>query len=177
MARPYEGKLRRVTAVEVAQHLHYNPYTGVFTWREDHGRKIKAGQTAGALMPHGYIHIQLNGGVIGGHRAAWLYSYGWLPPEIEVDHYNGIRWDNKLGNLRRCTDGGVNQHNIKEAFANNELGLLGVYHLSGCKRGRGFRSTIQVYGERIFLGIHKTPELAHQAYLEAKRELHEFCTI
>lgn len=36
---------------------------------------------------------------------------------------------------------------------------------------------IQTNGARKYLGLHDTPELAHAAYLEAKRELHPFGVI
>ena len=33
------------------------------------------------------------------------------------------------------------------------------------------------YGDQIHLGGYPTPELAHAAYVQAKRRLHEGCTL
>jgi hypothetical protein len=34
-----------------------------------------------------------------------------------------------------------------------------------------------ISGKTKYLGLFETPEEAHQAYLTAKREYHDFCTI
>jgi hypothetical protein len=41
----------------------------------------------------------------------------------------------------------------------------------------GFVARIVSEGRRTYLGIFETPEAAHEAYVQAKRELHQGCTI
>ena len=58
------------------------------------------------------------------HRAAWAIVHGeW--PKYEIDHINGIRYDNRLQNLRHVTkrENGRNQ-GLK---ASNKSGVNGVY--------------------------------------------------
>ena len=53
---------------------------------------------------------------------------------------------------------------------------LGVLYGKGSKTGKVFARII-VSGQRKYLGTFENPEDAAQAYLKAKRELHEGCTI
>jgi hypothetical protein len=56
---------------------------------------------------------------------------------------------------------------------NNKIGLLGVTQL---KTGK-FVATIMLRGKRHYLGVFKSPQEAYQAYLNAKRAIHDGCTI
>ena len=62
--------------------------------------------------------------------------------------------------------------NQKRAKKNNKLGILGV----SVKKGR-FIAQIQVNKKGIHLGSFDTADEAHEAYLHAKREMHDTCTI
>jgi hypothetical protein len=62
--------------------------------------------------------------------------------------------------------------NQRRARSDSSTGLLGV-----SKNGSGWRAEIRVDGKKINLGTHKTPELAHLAYVNAKRKHHEGCTL
>lgn len=104
------------------------------------------------------------------HRLAYLYTHGYIP-EI-VDHINGNRSDNRIENLRPSTKQ-LNAQNIKKANASNKLGLLGVHK---GQRGR-FEAKIMVSRKNIFLGEFVTPQLAHDAYLKAKRVMHAANTL
>lgn len=96
-------------------------------------------------------------------------------PTCEIDHKNCIRHDNRWDNLREAKTF-ANKQNQKKAQRNNRTGLLGV---SPC-RGK-FRATIYLKKDgkknQYYLGDYPTPELVHTAYLKAKRQLHEGCTI
>lgn len=107
-----------------------------------------------------------------GHRVAFLYMTGeW--PRNEVDHINGCRHDNSWSNLRDVSSR-VNKENFRRPRIDNQCGKLGVCFFKPAKR---WKAEIQVDKERIHLGYRRTKEEAAELYLEAKRRLHEGCTI
>ena len=99
-------------------------------------------------------------------------------PTKQIDHKNGERADNAFANLREATQQ-LNSENLRRARADNKTGYLGVFrHYYIHKRdGQRFVACIQVDGRLRKIGLFLTPEAAHAAYLEAKRRLHEGCTI
>lgn len=149
--------------------LDYSQETGVFTWRESRG-KAKAGAVAGCREHRGYIVISIDGVRYYAHRLAVLHMTGRWPAAF-VDHRSGNKGDNRAAELRDVAHA-VNQQNQRTASANNKLGVLGVR-----KFGKRFRSAICVGGAAKHLGTFDTPELAYDAYIAAKRRLHEGCTI
>ncbi len=159
-----------VTVERVKELLDYDPETGVFTWKVDRGPKARKGDTAGWLEKSGYLNIRLGKKNYRAHRVAWaVFTGGW--PELDIDHINGVRIDNRIANLRLATRS-QNAQNLKKAMSNNKHGFLGVK-----KNGNRWNASINIDKQYIYLGCFKTPERAHQEYLEAKRSLHEFCTI
>jgi hypothetical protein len=149
--------------------LDYDKETGVFTWRVQRGRSTQVGTVAGYLVK-GYVKIKLFGKIYFAHRLAWLYVNGvW--PDDQIDHINCVRDDNRFCNLREAT-GSLNLQNQRRPNNDNSSGYLGV------ARNRGkWRARIGLNGTNINLGIFTTPEAAHEAYVSAKRELHEGCTL
>ncbi len=159
----------QVPAVEAVRALlAYEPETGALRWRVSRG-KARAGQVAGVLEGRGYVVLGLLGKRYYAHRIAFLLMTGeW--PEL-VDHINGDRKDNRWSNLRNA-DNALNQQNQRTASRNNRLGVLGVRAFGG-----KFRSAICVDGKPKHLGTFATPEEASAAYVAAKRQLHEGCTL
>lgn len=149
----------------------YNSNTGIFTCKVRTGGTSRIGGVAGGVNARGYVEMRVDGRTMKAHRLAWLYVYGELPTFL-IDHINGQKSDNRICNLRHVLPD-VNQQNQRAAKGNNKSGLLGV---SIRKKG-GFEAGIRVGGKRHYLGLHWTAESAHAAYVEAKRKLHEGCTI
>lgn len=155
--------------------LHYDAPTGVFRWR--HGGKSHAGKRlpwAVAGTPHnfGYIVIGINRKRYLAHRLAWLYVYGEMPSKV-IDHKNGNRDDNRIENLRDVSHQ-INCQNQRGVGSRNTSGYLGV---SWRKDKNVWRASINVNGRMKSLGVYKTPEEAHKAFLAAKRQLHEGNTL
>lgn len=106
------------------------------------------------------------------HRLAWLWMTGkW--PDNEVDHANGKRDDNRWSNLRDVPPT-INRQNQRRAMSNSKTGLLGA---SWNARDRRFVARIKVGAKYRSLGGFDSAEAAHQAYLQAKRQLHPGCTL
>lgn len=149
--------------------LHYDPDTGVFTRKVSKG-KAKAGAEAGYLNSDGYREVKVCGRPFKAHRLAFLYMTG-MWPDYQVDHLNGNRLDNRWCNLRDA-DAVTNNENKTKALPNNQSGLLGVH-----KHRSKWRAQIRTNRKLKHLGSFDTPEEAYAAYLKAKRQLHEGCTI
>ena len=114
--------------------------------RVSHGRG-KAGDIAGTLSPRGYRKIQINGKICQAHRLIWVYVYGKCPSN-EIDHINGIRYDNRIENLRDVTPC-INQRNRPKA-ANNKSGVTGVaWH----KASNMWQARVNIDGVQIYLGL------------------------
>jgi hypothetical protein len=149
----------------------YNPKTGVFTWLKKVGRGNK-GNIAGHINKHGYLQIQCDRKKYQAHRIAWFMTYGkW--PDGDIDHINGVRTDNRIENLRDVSRSN-NLKNQRKPKANNKSGFLGVYWHKGDSK---WIAKIKINGKNKHLGSFENPAIAHTAYLTAKRESHEGCTI
>lgn len=160
----------KLTQKRLRELLHYDPETGVFTRLIRTTNSVHVGDVVGCPNSEGYLLTRIFGGNYKLHRLAWLYMTGKWPKD-ETDHKNTIRTDNRWENLRESTKT-INMHNRRKAHKNNKTGFLGV-----SPHGNGFRAGIRLDGKRKNLGTYPTPELAHQVYLDAKRELHEGCTL
>ena len=153
------------------KNIHYDPETGVFSRKRRFAPNAPAGVIDNAHDGSGHMKIRINRKKYYAHRLAWLYMTGdW--PKYDIDHINGNGMDNRWANLRDVPTM-VNCQNQKKANrANKSTGLLGSH-----KCGRYFTATIQVKGKPIYLGNFRTAQAAHEAYISAKRTLHEGCTI
>ena len=157
-----------ISQEELKSLLHYDPETGVFTWKVNRKGGAREGKTTGYKSKIGYVQICVNAKLYYAHRLAWFYVYG-IWPNNDIDHINGLKYDNRLCNLRRATRTENNQNT--EKYSNNVSGLRGVYWHKAAQK---WCAEIKVNGKKTYLGLFDTKELAHNAYLKAKAELHEF---
>lgn len=154
---------------ELRRLLRYDADTGHLWWLTHEGRK-QAGKPAGTDIGNGYIAVRIAGTRYKAHRLAWALQHGdW--PDGMIDHRNGIRHDNRIANLRTVSRT-VNAQNQRRPMCDNKSGFLGVSPFRG-----KWKATIVVAGKTTFLGHFDSPERAHQEYLQAKRNMHEGCTI
>lgn len=150
--------------------LHYDPETGVFTWRArdaaTRGWNARyAGKVAGFdWSPNGktfYRSIRIFDWPFLGHRLAVLYMTGsW--PERDVDHRDLDGLNNRWTNLRPASksQNGAN----RGASAVSRSGMKGVtFDARACR----WRATIGVMGQQKWLGSFSTPEEAQTAYADA----------
>lgn len=163
----------QLTHARLLELLHYDPETGVFTWKVNVSNRMRAGAVAGTFTAYGHIQIKVAPCLYRAHRLAWFYATGkW--PNGALDHIDGIAANNRLANLRLTTHS-LNAQNLHRPHRDNATGLLGV---TWDKRRKKFIAQIQAGGRRnVYLGGFDCPNAAHQVYLEAKRRLHPGCTI
>ena len=154
-----------LTAARLRELINYEPEAGIFKWRKIAAARSQRGP--GTILNCGYLQISIDGVKYQGHRLAWLHFYGQWPMNV-VDHINGDKLDNRIANLRDVTTA-VNLQNIHGASSRNACGYTGVsFH----KRENAWSASLMVDGKVKRLGFHKTPELAHDAYITAKLQYH-----
>jgi hypothetical protein len=160
-----------ITQERLKEVLSYDSETGVFVWKERNKKYTKRlnGKEAGCLRPDGYKTIVIDQRKYPAHRLAFLYINGSMP-KFQIDHINGNGSDNRTCNLREANNA-ENQQNKYNCHSDNYSGLLGV---SFYKERNVFYSRIQINGKQKHLGYFDTPEEAHKAYLNKKRELHPY---
>lgn len=158
-------------AHQVRECIDYNPLTGSFKWAKK-GQGIRLGKEAGTFSKDGRREICILGRRHKAARLAWLMSTGeW--PKFCIDHINGDPSDDRIENLRDVPHKTNIQNQRKAHTGNHTSGLLGVTkHYSGKWHARICKGK-----KSIHLGAFTDPMEAHQAYLQAKRDLHPGCTI
>lgn len=154
--------------------LSYDEKTGIFIRIKHSSRfatRSKLFEPVGTKDSKGHIQIRLDGKLHLAHRLAIFYTTGNIP-NCDIDHKDGNRSNNSISNLRVGSHK-QNMQNRRAASCKSETGFLGV-SLTTSKK---YQARITADEKDIYLGSFETAEEAHKAYLKAKRELHEFCTI
>ena len=154
--------------------LHYDPQTGIFTWlwRAEAEFKTKnahrtwnsryAGGEAG-VTTHGYRKISIDDRKYYAHRLAWFYVTGKWPASL-IDHRNEAGGDNRWGNLRESTKS-TNGANRLLPRRDNATGFKGV-----TRHKSGYVAQCAFGGGPHYIGLYKTPEEAHAAYVKVLTE-------
>lgn len=153
----------RFTAENVRDLLHYDPDTGVFTWRIRPAQRTPKGSTAGTDNGQGYVAIGYLRRTHKAHRLAWLYMTGQWPTG-EIDHKNGNRSDNRWRNLR-IADRFLNNQNTR---GRNRNRLLGV---DSRKNGK-YEARIYFNNRKYHIGTFPSEIDAHIAYIAHRNALH-----
>lgn len=133
---------------EVSEKLSYNPASGLFTWKIDAAKNVKAGSIAGSFKGvrlnrktgqyTRYMYLRINDYEIPAARVAWLLAYKEWPKS------NVLFADNNPGNLRienirlgrfiseRVNNGGKKKHKMS-AEAQRHYGLMRDYGIDLAK--------------------------------------------
>ena len=113
--------------------FHYDPETGVLTWKERPREHFAtksamcsvnarfAGKVAG-FDHFGYVRVLIDGSAYYAHRIIWLLVYGRMPEN--VDHIDGDGSNNRLANLREVNHS-ENMKNMRRSKLNTS-GVTGV---------------------------------------------------
>lgn len=157
------------------QLLRYDPETGKLFWKrrspalfKDSPTRTAAhkcanwnaaydGKEAFTAKSHGYPTGAINNQLIKAHRVIWAITHGaW--PKGQIDHINGVRWDNRIANLRdvSLTENLRNMPLQK----NNTSGVVGVLWYKQTSR---WQAQISHEGKSIHLGFYRGIEEASAA--------------
>lgn len=148
---------------KVDRFLRYEPDSGELFWRVNRRGIAKSGERAGCINSRGYIQIAIGKRPFLAHRLAWLLTYGEMP-DVEIDHRNGNKSDNRLSNLRLATR--TQNGRNRRINSNSTTGFKGV------RRHRDkFQAAIKCEGNTIYLGTFASLEEANVAYQDAAERL------
>lgn len=163
-------KPRELTVAMLRDSIRYDPETGDFRWIKPRARWMNPGAPAGTVGCHRKaLLIGIYGRRYYAHRLAWLYMTGDWPRGV-IDHKNGDPLDNRFSNLRDVSSI-ANQQNMHRRPKGSDQSL--PFGVTRTTNGVRFTSHIRVNGEHHYLGCFKTKEEAHDAYISAKRKLHD----
>lgn len=127
----------------------------------------------GSNVGNGYLDASIDGRRYYLHRLAMIYVNGSVGDDMDVDHKNHIKSDNRFENLREVPHS-VNQQNQRKAKKSSMTGLLGVTYR---KKIGAYVAQISISGVNKHIGCYATADLAHEAYVTAKRAFHEGNTL
>lgn len=126
--------------------------------------KRYAGLQAGSIGERGYRKIAIFKTCHLEHRLVWLYHKGWMPEAI--DHKNGKKTDNRIGNLRPATqmENRWNSRRLQTTTTN----VKGVY-----KRDGKYEAHVCSNYVRYYLGRFVRKSDAKRAVTAARKALHK----
>lgn len=134
----------------INKNIVYSKEAGSFFWIN--------GKKAGSINNKGYLVIKILNKSYKAHKIAWLISYGvMVSKELQIDHINGDRLDNRIDNLR-IVDNRLNHINRK-THRNGRL-----YGCSFHKANKKWKAEIRINGVKTFIGYYSTELEAHNAY-------------
>ena len=136
---------------ELRSKLTYNPLTGQFF--------RLSGKEAGCSVGR-YVRVRFQGSRYQAHRLAWYYVYGEDPGDLQIDHINGDKQDNRIENLDLVT---ARENTRRHRRQLKRTLPEGVYHTYYDK----YMAQARVDGKQKHLGVFSCPQQAHQAYLRA----------
>lgn len=155
----WKKKIDLSRAVEL---LSYDKSSGLLTWKGDMKGGKRKGDVAGSKAQHGYITVRVDGHLYYAHRLVWLIQYGeW--PEMEIDHINRDRTDNRIANLRVASR---KQQSGNLTLKSNASGVRGVYP----GKAKKWVAQINRNGKQVHLGTYLTIKEAKAVYLAAAQD-------
>jgi len=140
MVRDFEA----VSYELAASRLRYEADTGLLFWHKDN-------RLAGYHAGKNYVEVRIGERLVLGHRLAWLLHYQqWPSPEMEVDHIDRNKKNNRIVNLRLLP-------HDKNCFNTDRTQRGGI---SYCKQTGKWKAYTSDHYKQIWLGRFPTREEA-----------------
>ena len=103
--------------------FHYNHENGILYNKKNRNHNAVEGSQVG-FYSDGYLVTHFQGKVYKVHRVVWAIHHGRDPGQLQIDHINGNRVDNRINNLRLVT---CSQNNCNARIrSDNTSGVKGV---------------------------------------------------
>lgn len=145
----------------------YNRRTGIVTRKVATSPRVKVGDVVGSRATSGHLQVNVYGKLRQLHHVIWCMETGEWPAD-QIDHKDGVRFNNRWHNLREATHA-QNMQNVERR--SSESGLTGVVY---DPRRAKYRAYIGHEGKQKHIGYFSTAGEAHAAYLQKRKELHTF---
>ncbi len=129
-----------------------------FVYKDGHLHWLKSNKKAGTLRKEGYIVIQYNNSVYYAHRLVWSLLKGAIPDNMQIDHINRDKSDNRIENLRLVN---VSQNALNKKFKVSKTGIVGV-----TKDRAYYKVSFTVNGKAIHVGNFKDIKAAENVAKE-----------
>lgn len=135
----------------------YNKETGEIRRKVALSNKVRVGDLVGTNNC-GYLYVSINYRMYAVHRICYIMGGGILTSELQIDHLNHLRSDNRFCNLRAVND--TNNATNQKIRSNNKSGYIGV-----CwnQLNQKWRARINYMGKQIEVGSFDDLESAYIA--------------
>jgi len=158
--------MKTIKPLPLQEELHkfFEYKKGHLYWKTKPRNSAKIGDKVGSLDSKGYVVLKLNNLPYKMHRIIWVYHYDTISSNLQIDHIDGNKANNKIENLRLATNS-QNNFNNKRAYGNSKSNILGVHW---CKTKRKWVSQIRKNNKSIHLGYFVNQEDAVAVRREAE---------
>lgn len=154
---------RVLSYYDLTRQVHYDPKTGIFTWKINK-HKIKKGSNAVFFAPsRGYCFVRIEKKDYPAHRLAWFYMTK-LWPEKAISFRNKNPQDIKFLNLIPC-----DKYDLQACRKSSQY-LTGVNFRKESNK-KPWYARIYILSRSVSLGYYATEKEAHRVYLKAKKDI------